>query len=188
MFTAEEYLELECKSEFKSEYRDGQIYAMPPINRKHDWIYSELLVHVYQHLSDKNCSAYSSQMRVYAQAIGLYTYPDLSAVCGKAEFAEAKFDTDTLLNPILLVEILSPSTEAYDRGRKAAMYQTIPSLQELLLIAQDTYKVELCRRESDGTWSRIDAAGLDASIELQSIGFTLRLSELYERLIRETEL
>ena len=185
-FTAEEYLELERKAEFKSEYHDGRIYAMSGVTRQHEWIKMELTGSFYLHLRGKNCAAYSSDMRVYAQASGLYTYPDLAVVCGKAQFADGQFDT--LINPILLVEVLSPSTESYDRGRKAAMYQTIPSLQELLLIAQDAYKVELFRRELDGTWSRTEAAGLDASIELQSIGFTLRLSELYERLIRETEL
>jgi Uma2 family endonuclease len=186
-FTAEEYLELEEGTELKNEYRDGQIYAMPPINREHDWIGSELAWRVLQHLRGKKCSWYSSKMRLHAPASGLYTYADLSVVCGTAQFAEGK-KTDTLLNPVLVVEILSPDTESYDRGRKAAMYQTISSLQELLLIAQDTYKVELLRRESDGTSSRTEAAGLDASIELQSIGFTLPLRELYERLIRETEL
>ncbi len=184
-FTPEEYLELERKAEFKSEYQDGRIYAMSGGTRRHDRINAQLYLLVGQHLDDKECSWHTSNMRVYAQASGLYTYPDLSIVCGTAQFADGTLDT--LTNPILLAEILSPSTEAYDRGRKAVMYQSIPSLQELLFIAQDTYKVELLRRESDGTWSRTEAAGLEASIELRSIGYTLPLRGLYKRVIRETE-
>jgi Uma2 family endonuclease len=180
--TPEEYLELERKAEFKSEYHDGKIYAMSGVSRWHDWINSQLSGLIYQHLRGSQCGWFTANMRVLVEASGLYTYPDLSVVCGKAQFADDRFDT--LTNPILLVEILSPSTEDYDRGRKAAMYRKIPSLQELLLIAQGAYEVELHRRGTDGTWSLIEVSGLDATIELRSIGYTLRLSELYER-VRE---
>jgi Uma2 family endonuclease len=116
---------------------------------------------------------------VLVEASGLYTYPDLSVVCGERRYADAH--VDTLTNPTLLVEVLSPSTEDYDRGGKAAMYRRLPSLQELLIISQDSYEVELSRRMPDGSWSLLEAVGLEASIDLHSIGYTLRLSELYER-------
>jgi Uma2 family endonuclease len=179
--TPEEYLELERKAEFKSEYHDGKIYAMSGVSRRHDWIDTQLAFLIARHLDGGQCDLFSSNMRVLVEASGLYTYPDLSVVCGEARFAPADSHVDTLLNPILLVEILSPSTEDYDRGRKAAMYRKIPSLQELLLIAQGAYEVELHRRGTDGTWSLIEVSGLDATIELTSIGYTLRLSELYKK-------
>jgi Uma2 family endonuclease len=181
--TPEEYLEFERKAEYKSEYHDGKIYAMSGVSRRHDRINVPLSALLDRHLRGGKCEVFSSDMRVLVEASGLYTYPDLSVVCGQARFADGHFDS--LTNPVLLVEILSPSTEAYDRGLKAAMYRKIPSLQELLLIAQERYEVQLYRRIPDGTWSVMDFEGLDASVELQSIGYTLRLSELYERLIGE---
>lgn len=177
--TPEEYLELERKAEFRSEYHGGQIFAMSGGSSRHDDIVAQLSGLVGQQLRGKKCKWYTANMRVLADPSRLYTYPDLSAVCGEPRFADSH--QDTLTNPTLLVEVLSPSTEDYDRGRKAAMYRKIPSLRELLIIAQDRYEVELYRRGPDGTWSLLEAVGLEASIELQSIGYTLRLSELYER-------
>ena len=118
-------------------------------------------------------------MRVLAQPNSLYTYPDLSVACGHPQFADAT--VDTLINPTLLIEVLSPSTENYDRGTKAKLYRTIPSLQELLLVAQNAVEVELYRRQSDGSWFLIEANGIDATIDLESIGYTLRLRDVYER-------
>ena len=181
--TPEEYLELERKAEYKSEYYRGKIFAMSGGTRRHDRINSKLSGLIDRHLTAGQCEWYTTNMRVLVQASGLYTYPDLSIVCGEAQFADSHIDT--LLNPILLVEILSPSTGDYDRGRKAAMYRQIPSLQELLLIEQENYAVELYRRDPDGTWLLMEVSGLDASIELASIGYTLRLSGLYERVLGE---
>jgi Uma2 family endonuclease len=124
-------------------------------------------------------------MRVRATASALYTYPDLSVACEEPQFADAQ--VDTLTNPALLVEILSPSTEDYDRGKKAKLYRAIPSLQELLIIAQDGYEVELYRRQVDGSWSLIEARGLESSIALTSIGYTVSLRELYEKVLEDSE-
>jgi Uma2 family endonuclease len=132
-----------------------------------------------QHLDGGKCEFFTANMRVLVEASGLYTYPDLSVVCGEPRFADPY--VDSLTNPTLLIEVLSPSTEDYDRGRKAAMYRKIPSLQELLLIAQDSHELELSRRMPDGNWSLMAASGLEASIDLQSIGYTLRLRDLYKR-------
>jgi Uma2 family endonuclease len=177
--TPEEYLDLERKAEFKSEYHDGKIFAMSGVSRRHDRINAQLSGLMHQQLDGGKCEWFTANMRVLVEASGLYTYPDLSVVCGEPRFADPY--VDTLTNPTLLFEVLSPSTEDYDRGRKAAMYRKIPSLQELLLIAQDSYEVELSRRMPDGNWSLMGASGLEASIDLLSIGYTLRLRDLYKR-------
>ena len=181
--TPEEYLEFERKADYKNEYLDGKIYAMSGVSRQHDWIESQLSFLIYQHLEGKDCHSYSSGMRVRIETRSVCTYPDLSVVCGQAQFTDPH--VDTLTNPILLIEVLSPSTENYDRGLKAEIYREIPSLQELLLISQDRFKVELYRREPDGGWRLEEAKGLDASIELKSIAYTLRLSDLYKRLVQQ---
>ena len=183
--TPEEYLERERKAECKSEYYNGEIFAMSGVSRWHDGIATALQFLIYRHLRGKNCRSYSAEVRVLAQPSGLYTYPDLTVVCGKPPYADS--DVDTLINPILLVEVLSPSTEVYDRGQKAKLYRAIPLLQELLLVSQETYEVELYRRQPDGSWSIVSVTGLDASIELASIGYTLHLRELYEIVVAEGE-
>ena len=180
--TPEEYLELDSKAEYRSEYHNGEMFPMESASRWHDWIFTQLTVLMDLHLRGKKCQAFSSHMRVLAASSGLYTYPDLSVVCGEPQFASFQGD-DTLLNPALIVEILSPSTEDYDRGKKAKMYRAMPSLQELLFIAQDSYDVELYRRQTDGTWSLIGANGLDGSIEPTSIQYTLPLRELYAKVV-----
>jgi Uma2 family endonuclease len=180
-FTPEEYLELERKAEDKSEYYNGQILAMSGASRWHDRIVTQLAFLIERHLASKPCEAFSSGMRILAVPSGLYTYPDLSVACEEPQFTDSQ--VDTLTNPTLLVEVLSPSTESYDRGTKAKLYRAIPSLRELLIVSQDSYEVELYRRQPGGTWQLIEASGLDASIELQSIGYTLRLSELYEKVL-----
>ncbi|MGO9255748.1 MAG: Uma2 family endonuclease [Bryobacteraceae bacterium] len=179
--TPEEYLELDRKAECRSEYYNGEMFPMESASRWHARIGTQLVFLIEGHLTGKRCEAFPSHMRVLAAPSGLYTYPDLSVVCGEPQFLELQ--DDTLLNPALIVEILSPSTEDYDRGKKAKMYRAMPSLQELLFIAQDSYDVELYRRQTDGTWSLIGANGLDGSIELTSIQYTLPLRELYAKVV-----
>jgi Uma2 family endonuclease len=181
----EEYLAIERKAEDKSEYYHGEMFAMSGVSRRHDRIATQLAFLIAQHLRGKRCEDFSANMRVLATASGLYTYPDLSVACEEPQFADAH--VDTLTNPALLVEILSPSTEDYDRGKKAKLYRAIPSLQELLIIAQDSYEVELYRRQPDGTWSLIEANGLESAITLTSIGYTLSLRELYENVLGNVE-
>jgi Uma2 family endonuclease len=177
----EEYLAIERKAEYKSEYYHGEMFAMSGVGRRHDRINVRLTSLVEYHLRGKRCETFSANMRVLATSSGLYTYPDLSVVCEEPQFADAHIDT--LTNPALLVEILSPSTEDYDRGKKAKLYRAIASLQELLFIAQDSYEVELYRRQPDGSWSLLEAAGLESAITLASIGYTLPLGELYENVL-----
>jgi Uma2 family endonuclease len=181
----EEYLEIERKAEDKSEYYKGEMFAMSGVSRRHDRIAVQLTFLFAQRLKGKRCETFSANMRVLATPSGLYTYPDLSVACDEPQFADAQ--VDTLTNPTLLVEVLSPRTENYDRGKKAKLYRAIPSLQELLFIAQDSYEVELYRRQPDGTWSLIEARGLESAIALTSIGYTLSLRELYERVLEDSE-
>jgi hypothetical protein len=122
----EEYLEIERKAGDKSEYYNGEMFAMSGVSRRHDRIATRLTFLFVQHLRGKRCEAFTANMRVLATASGLYTYPDLSVACEEPQFADAH--VDTLTNPALLVEILSPSTEDYDHGKKAKLYRAIPSL------------------------------------------------------------
>lgn len=185
ILTPEEYLERERRAEYKSEFYSGEIFAMSGASRKHNRIAVRLTMLIAQHLSGKKCEPFNSDMRVLVQPSGLYTYPDLSVACEEPRFADE--NADTLTNPTLLVEILSPSTERYDRGQKAKLYRALPSLRELLLISQDSYDVELYRRQADGSWALFEASGLDGSVELASIGYTLRLRELYATVVAEGE-
>jgi len=181
--TPEAYLEIERKADYKSEYCNGEMFAMAGVSRRHDAIGVQLQFLLSQHLRRKKCRVNSSSMRILVTPAGLYTYPDLSVVCEEPRYTDST--VDTLVNPAFVVEILSPSTEAYDRGKKAKLYRAMPSLLEYLLIDQDSYDVELYRRQADGTWSVIEAGGLDSSIELTTIGYTLQLRELYEPLLPE---
>jgi len=181
--TPEAYLEIERKADYKSEYCNGEMFAMAGVSRRHDAIGVQLQFLLSQHLRRKKCRVNSSSMRILVTPAGLYTYPDLSVVCEEPRYTDST--VDTLVNPAFVVEILSPSTEAYDRGKKAKLYRAMPSLLEYLLIEQDSYDVELYRRQADGTWSVIEAGGLDSSIELTTIGYTLQLRELYEPLLPE---
>lgn len=181
----EEYLEIERKADHKSEYFHGEMFAMSGASRAHDRIAVRLTSLVDQHLRGKRGETFSANMRVLAAPSGLYTYPDLSVACNEPQFADGH--VDTLINPTLLVEILSPNTEDYDRGKKAKLYRAIPSLQELLFVAQDSYEVELYRRQSEGGWSLIEASGLESGILLTSIDYELSLRELYSGVLEAAE-
>jgi Uma2 family endonuclease len=176
--TPEQYLAIERAAECKSEYYRGEMFAMSGVSLRHNRIASQLHFLLKQHLQRKGCDVNTSDLRVNVPATGLYTYPHLSVVCGEPDLADSY--VDTLLNPSLLVEILSPSTERYDRAFKIHAYRTIPSVRECLLVAQDQHLVELHRRMPDGSWSVFESRGREATLELTSINYTLRLDELYE--------
>jgi Uma2 family endonuclease len=179
--TPEQYLEIERKAEFKSEYFNGEMFAMSGVTTRHDDIVAQLLVLIGQHLRGKPCRVHTADMRVLANPSGLYTYPDVTVVCGTRQFADSRMDI--LTNPTLLIEVLSPTTEVYDRGRKGKLYRLVPSLQELLLVAQDRFEVEGYRRSPDGSWSFFEATGLLSAFELTSIGLSLTLADIYERVV-----
>ena len=175
----EEYVEFERNSDEKHEYYAGIIYAMAGGSARHNRIAGSTYAALYTHLRRRNCTVYPSDMRVKAIQTGLYTYPDISVVCGNEQFEDKK--QDTLLNPSIIIEILSPSTEKYDRGKKFQHYRSIFSLREYILIAQDEYHIEQFTRQSDHTWVFSEAVGLSEMIHLAAIQCTLLLEEVYEQ-------
>lgn len=183
-WTPNEYLAMERTSEEKHEYLDGEIYSMSGASRKHNLVMANALASLHSQLRQSPCVVFPSDMRVKVNA-RMYTYPDISVVCAPPEFEETI--QDTLLNPTLIIEVLSPSTESYDRGRKFQHYRTLPSLQEYLLISQDAARAEQYVRQPDNTWLLSDAVGLEASLELRSIYCRLSLADVYEKVSFESE-
>ena len=177
--TPEEYLEIERKAEYKSEYFDGEIFAMAGANRNHCLFCSNLNGLFWQHLKGKDFEAYSSKMRMFVPKTNFYTYPDVVVVCGEPKFQDKVFDT--LLNPTLLIEVLSESTESYDRGKKFQHYRSIESLQEYVLVSQDEARIEKYLKQGDGFWVLSEAFGLDAKVKLDSIDCEIALSEVYDK-------
>ncbi len=177
--SSQEYLRRERAAEFKSEFFDGEVFAMSGGSPRHSLVKTNVTGELRNQLSGRPCTAYDSDLRVKVDATGLYTYPDASVVCGSLEFDDN--DRDTVLNPTLLVEVLSPSTEAYDRGKKFNHYRRIKSLREYLLVSQDEAKIERFQRNVDGTWTLTEASGLEATLHLPSLGIDLSLREVYEK-------
>jgi Uma2 family endonuclease len=178
-YTAEEYLALERGSlEGKCEFVDGQIFAMSGANREHNLIGVNIAGELRNQLKGKPCKAYANDMRVKAAEAKGYHYPDIAVVCGKPEFEDGQMDT--LLNPTVLVEILSYSTEAYDRGNKFLGYRKIPSLREFILVSQDKPLIERYIRQGDA-WVLTETEGLEGVVNLGSIGCVLTMSEVYDR-------
>lgn len=177
--TEAEYLASERASEFKHEFIDGIVYAMSGGSLNHNLITSSTIATLHRQLSGQGCRTLTSDMKVRLPATGSYAYPDVSVVCGTPQLNDD--EGDVLLNPTLIVEVLSPSTEAHDRGRKFQLYRGLESLQEYVLIAQDSPRIERFVRQNDGTWQFNDAQGLDAALDLSSVAVTLTLAEVYEQ-------
>ena len=183
--TPEEYLEIERKAEFKSEYYDGEMFAMSGARLAHNLIAGNVIGGLHFQIRGRSCAVYPSDMRVRVSATGLYTYPDVVVVRGKPQLADNEMDN--LLNPTVLVEVLSPTTEAYDRGRKFEHYRKIESLRQYLLVASDRVSVELFTRQSDGQWLLSSAAGPEDEIGLESIECRLRVADIYDKVQFEVE-
>lgn len=178
--TEAEYLEFERLSELKHEFYQGEIFAMTGASRAHNVICTYTSSSLINALGEKPCEVYQSDMRVRVSASGLYTYPDVMVVCGDPKFSDDQFDT--IVNPIVIIDVLSPSTESYDdRGKKFQDYRTLKSLQEYLLISQDKPLIERYIRSDHGEWIFGDAQGLEASLTLTSIDCILRLSDVYRK-------
>jgi Uma2 family endonuclease len=152
--------------------------AMSGAREAHNLIQGNLYVELRRQLRQRACRFYTSDMRVRVNASGLYTYPDATALCGEPLFLDDV--RDTLLNPHLIVEILSPSTEAYDRGRKFGHYRTVESLREYLLISAERVSAELFIRQADGRWLLSAATNMEDVLDLQSVGCGIALADLYE--------
>jgi Uma2 family endonuclease len=178
--TPAEYLVRERRAEFKSEYYHGETFAMAGASREHNLIVGNLVREVGNSLKGRTCEVYPSDMRVKVAASGLYTYPDVTVVCGPPEFEDEQ--GDTLLNPTVLFEVLSESTEAYDRGAKSAQYRRLASLQEYVLVAQDRPQVERYVRQTDGGWMLREVTQLDQVLVLDAISIQVPLSEIYRQI------
>lgn len=182
--TQAEYLAFERASDVRHEYYNGETYAMAGASGQHNMIVASLIGLLYGQLRQRPCRIFPSDMRVKTPATLLYTYPDIAIICGEAPRYEDD-SLDTLLNPSLIVEVLSPSTERYDRGMKFECYRSIPSLQEYLLVAQDRIHVEHYLRQ-DKKWVLTDLGSPDSELTLPSIECTLRLSDIYEQVSFDT--
>jgi Uma2 family endonuclease len=176
-------LALERSASYKNEFDDGQIYAMTGASREHNLVSGNMYRDLSLQLKKRPCEAYINDMRVKAAEARSYHYPDIAIVCGTPQFEDVQ--VDTLLNPMLLIEVLSPSTEAYDRGGKFANYRKIPSLREYLLVAQDQPSIERYVRQGE-VWILSEATGLEASVPLESIDCVLSLREVYDKVLDET--
>jgi Uma2 family endonuclease len=185
LYSPQEYRALERAAECKSEYVEGRIYAMAGASREHILITFNIGRSLGNQLANRPCEIYPSDMRVKSAAARNYRYPDIAVVCGAAQFEDHR--ADTLLNPTLLVEVLSPSTEASDRGEKFAEYMRIPSLREYLLVAQDRPRIDHYARQGAG-WLLTVAEGLDAVLTLDAIGCALELREVYRRVLDDASL
>jgi Uma2 family endonuclease len=177
--TPQEFLEQERKAERKSEYLAGEVFAMAGASEQHVLIVKNLAVALDFQIRGASCRVYLTDMRVRVECSGLYTYPDLVAVCGKPAFEDEK--RDTLLNPLLIVEVLSRSTENYDRGGKFAMYRKLDSLQEYLLVTQYAVHVERYLRQPGGQWLMTEADHLEDSLQLSSVPAILKLKDIYQQ-------
>ncbi len=178
LYTPREYLAMERAATNKHEFFQGEIVEMPGATRKHNLITLNVGSALRAELRDRPGEVYVADMRVLVQSTGLYTYPDVVVVCEEPRFEDDEFDV--LLNPTLIVEVLSPSTESYDRGRKARNYRSIPSLQEYILISQEVAVLERWIRRGDD-WESVECRGLDATAPLESIGCVLPLREVYAK-------
>jgi Uma2 family endonuclease len=175
--TEEEYLTVERQAEFRSEYFAGEMFAMAGASRRHNRIVTNLVVALDSQLRARPCNVYSNDMRVKAQNTGLFTYPDVVVTCGEERFADGA--NDVLLNPLVIIEVLSDSTEAYDRGKKFENYQSIESLKEYLLVSQNSQRVEQFVRQSSKNWIYSESHELSEAILIQSIEGELKLEDIY---------
>ena len=182
-YTAAEYLALERRATYKSEYVGGHIIAMSGASRRHNLIAANISRELSSQLRGRPCESYISDMRVRVSETGLYTYPDVVAVCGDIRFADEQ--TDTLLNPTVIVEVLSASTEAYDRGDKFAHYRRLASLHDYVLVSQDAVRVEHYVRQGE-KWLLSEASLLTDTVSLASIQCTLVLEDIYDKVRFDT--
>ena len=178
LITPEEYLRMERASQEKHEYYRGEVFAMTGASREHNLIAQNTSRQLGNQLDERPCEVYQSDMRVKIPTTGAYTYPDVVVVCGKPEFEDGELDT--LLNPTVIIEVLSSSTEKYDRGRKALYYRSIASLKEYVLIAQDSIQVEHYGRQ-ENQWSLTDISSLDATLTLASISCSIKIRDIFRK-------
>ena len=169
----------------KSEFCDGEMFAMAGGTRRHSKISTNLAREFGNKLLDHRCQPFNTDLRVKIEATGLYTYPDLSVVCGEDHHVDEEMDT--LINPTVIVEVLSDSTEGYDRGKKFEHYRQIPSLQEYILVSQTQPRIEQFIRQASNEWLLREAFGLNATLSLPSLEIAIALAEVFRNVKFEPE-
>jgi Uma2 family endonuclease len=172
-----EYLDLERSLESRNEFFGGEMFAMSGGTPRHSQIATNLAREFGSKLKERNCILYNSDLRLKVEATGLFTYPDLSVVCGPLQFAPGT--DDTVVNPRLIIEVLSDSTEAYDRGKRFENYRQMPSLREYLLVSQKEPRIEQFVRQETEQWLLREAAGLEATLDLPSLEIKIFLAEVF---------
>lgn len=180
-YTREEYLAIEDQADYKSEYCQGEIFAMAGGSRNHSVICVNVIRRLSEAVDDKDCLVFDGNMKLDIREADVILYPDSMVVCGEAEFYENR--TDAVRNPTLIVEVISPSTESFDRGKKFQLYQRIPSFQEYLLISQDSPTVERFFKHAENSWLYSVINGLDGSVVIQSIDCELTLDHIYRKVL-----
>jgi Uma2 family endonuclease len=175
--TPEQYLAIERKAEFRSEYYRGEMFAMAGASLEHNRIKENLIIEIGARLKGGPCQSFSSDMRVKVSATGLYTYPDIVIVCGEPELEDAELDT--LLNPQIIIEVLSESTAEYNRGKKFRQYRQIESFQEYILVAQDEPLIERSVRQPDGSWKQTFIEGLERDFTFATVPVQVPLADVY---------
>jgi len=184
--TPEQYLAFDRDSEYKHEFIDGEIYAMTGASSPHNLIVPSLIREVSSQLKGRPCSTLASDQRVRTGKKHRYFYPDITVVCGQPHIVDDNHH-DTLLNPSVIFEVLSPTTEAFDRGMKFSYYEAIESFTDYVLVSQDRPRIEHFIRQSDNTWLRSVTEGLETRLNIQSLSVSLALSEVYDRVEFEAE-
>ena len=178
LITEEQYLAIDRTAEFRSEFLDGEMIDRQGASLRHARVQGNILSELYLALRGGECEAFGSDLRVRASG-RMYAYPDGSVVCGKPLDADER--QDILLNPVVIVQVLSPSTEKYDRGVKFQHYRTIDSLKDYILVDQDQVRIEHYSRETDNTWTLHDHEKLNDELKIASVGVSVPLSRIYDR-------
>jgi Uma2 family endonuclease len=176
--TPTEYLAAERQARHRSEYVNGQVYALAGASRAHNLIVVNTVAELRAQLRGRPCEVYASDMRVKVEPTGMYTYPDVVGLCDEPRFEDA--EVDTLLNPAVIIEVVSPSTESYDRGGKFAHYRRMASLREYVLIAQEVRRIDHYRRDGD-SWVLTEFSDPQVPLAIATLGCILKLSDVYDR-------
>ena len=184
LVSQDEYLRFERAADIRSEYHKGEVFAMAGASRNHNRIVTNTSTSLDIQLKNRDCNNYSSDMRISVQNGERYLYPDIVVTCGQEKFQDN--NTDTLLNPIVILEVLSTTTEAYDRGLKFLYYQTIESLQEYVLISQNPHRIEVYNKQTDGAWGYRSFHVIPEKIEIHSINCTLDTDDVYFKIVNES--
>lgn len=179
--SAEEYLEMERADTEKHEYYQGEIFAMSGASLKHNEIFSNLFTDIGYKLKGKNCKPFGSDLRIHIPKNTLYTYPDITIICGKPNLTDDKFDTAT--NPSVIIELLSKSTRNYDKGEKFTLYRDIDSLQEYILVDTEKIYVEKHVRHADNSWQLTDYRLQENSFMMEYLQIELCLKDIYEGVV-----